>query len=117
MYFAEIEAKEPSPLIRSRAALMWCVKIRQFRDVVVFRITPHGKQFKHPMKDRRVVVFDSKSKTAQCMKYSTPGEVCEANADFVPNDPDRPKTPHLCAHVYRAWQQFQKVKAKKQEAA
>jgi hypothetical protein len=58
---------------------------------VTYKVTPFGRKFDHKTKDRRLVLFDLKRGTADCLSLAT-GEVCEANSFGK-----------LCSHVYRAF--------------
>lgn len=102
------EITNPSPLILKRARAMWAVKSSETARTIAYKVTPHGKDFGHRDKDRREVVFDLLNETAECVSLET-GEVCPANADFVPGQPDRPKMPHLCSHCWCAFQRFERL--------
>lgn len=77
--------------IVNRSRLMWC-RTRDLGDRIVARVTPHGSEFNHKHKDRRIVEINLIDKTAICV--STTGEECSANSWGV-----------LCSHVFRALQQ------------
>ncbi len=105
----------PSQLVIRRARLMWATKCRSANpSLVVYLICPHGRDFNHQQKEKRIVTLDLNNKTAKCVKRFS-GESCEANADFVPGDPETPKSPRLCCHVLRAmmaWQTAEKRRNK-----
>lgn len=95
----------PSPHITSRAKRMWATRYDAGEFTVTYKVVPHGPQFDHKQKDRRLVLFDLKRGIAECLSLET-GEVCEANSFR-----------HLCSHVYRAYQVMEKGNKRKQEAA
>lgn len=80
----------PSPHIQERARAMWATKYDQGEHTVIYRVVPFGRKFEHRTVDRRLVVFDVKRGTADCLSLET-GEICEANSFGK-----------LCSHVYRA---------------
>ena len=81
---------EASIHIKDRARAMWATKYDQGEHTVIYKIVPWGRKFEHQTKDRRLVVFDVRRGTADCLSLET-GEVCEAN-----------HFGKLCSHVYRA---------------
>jgi hypothetical protein len=89
---------EPSELIRHRASLMWVRQIKNLRGLLVFRVTPHGTEFDHRAKTKRIVTVDLVKGTADCFDRYT-SEPCTANSDYVPGTGES-KTPRLCSHVY-----------------
>lgn len=88
----------PSDRIAKRAAAMWIRRIRSVDGKLTFRVTPHGSEFEHKSKSKRIVVLDLVNETAECFDRFT-GEECAANSDSVPGS-DQPKRPHLCSHVF-----------------
>lgn len=82
---------EPSAHIQDRASRMWATRYDTGEHTVIYRVVPFGRKFEHQTKDRRLVVFDVKRATADCLSLET-GEVCEAN-----------NYGRLCSHVYRAY--------------
>jgi hypothetical protein len=95
----------PSDHIKNRAARMWANKYDSGNHTISYRVTPHGKEFDHKTKDRRLVLFDLRRRVAECLSLET-GEVCEAN-----------RYGDLCSHVYRAYQVMESRKPKREEAA
>lgn len=83
---------EPSKHIQDRARHMWAVRYDIGQHTISYRVTPWGKKHAHLTKDRRIVLFDLKRRTADCLSMET-GEVCEANSYG-----------RLCSHVYKAAQ-------------
>lgn len=80
----------PSLHVATRARLMWATKYDSGQHTVIYKVTPWGRKFDHKTVDRRLVIFDVKRQTADCVSLET-GEVCEANSFGK-----------LCAHVYAA---------------
>jgi len=80
----------PSELIQARSKKMWATKYDQGAHTISYKVVPHGKDFEHLTKDRRIVLFDLKRRTADCLSLET-GEVCEANSFGK-----------LCSHVVAA---------------
>jgi hypothetical protein len=101
-----------SDFIKSRAASMWVRRLKSADpSIIIYRVRPYGtkeNRGKHP----RIVSVNEIEDWAECVSRWT-GEICEANADFVPGQPDVPKTPHLCAHVYRALQAIAAISGRK----
>ena len=95
----------PSDRIRARARLMWATKYDSGAHTVSYKVVPHGKEFDHKTKDRRLVLFDLKRKVVECLSLET-GEVCEANSYR-----------RLCSHVYRAHQVMEKGTKKREQRA
>jgi hypothetical protein len=93
----------PSDLIRSRARLMWATKYDSGQHTISYKVVPHGSSFDHKGKDKRIVLFDLRRGTADCLSLET-GEVCEANSFG-----------RLCSHVYAAHRSI--VAANKRQAA
>lgn len=86
----------PSDHIVARARAMWATKYDSGEHTVTYKVVPFGKKFGHLQKDRRLVLFDLKRRTADCLSLET-GELCEANSFGK-----------LCSHVYRAFQVMEK---------
>jgi hypothetical protein len=80
----------PSELIRNRSKLMWATRYDSGRHTISYKVVPHSAAFGHKGKDKRIVLFDLKRGTADCLSLET-GEVCEANSFG-----------RLCSHVYAA---------------
>lgn len=93
------ETYTPSEHVKRRSDAMWAVKTKTVGGRVTYRVTPYGASFDHHHKSKRIVTIDLEAGTAECIDRFT-GEVCEANADFVPGRPDVPKTLRMCSHVY-----------------
>lgn len=81
---------EPSAHVAERASKMWATKYDSGEHTVSYRVVPFGRKFDHQTKDRRLVVFDLRRATADCLSLET-GEVCEANSYG-----------RLCSHVHAA---------------
>ena len=82
----------PSEHVKARASAMWATKYDSGEHTLTYKVVPYGRKFEHKTKDRRLVLFDMKRRTADCLSLET-GEVCEANSFG-----------RLCSHVYRAYQ-------------
>lgn len=102
------EIKNPSPLIRQRADLMWARIVDETESSITYRVVPFSSSFNHRQKDKRLVRFDLVNETAECVSLET-GSICEANSDFVPGQPDKPKMSHLCSHVLCAYQRLERL--------
>lgn len=87
------ETTSASDHIRHRARFMWC-RTKDLGDKIIARVVPHGYEFNHKHKDRRLVEVDLLNQTAQCVSLET-GEECAANSFGT-----------LCSHVYRTLQQI-----------
>jgi hypothetical protein len=85
----------PSEWIRARGKKMWATKYDQGEHTVSYRVVPHGKQFEHQQKDRRLVLFDLKRGVAECLSLED-GTLCEANSFGK-----------LCSHVWVASKRLQ----------
>lgn len=92
---------EPSAHVIERARLMWATKYDQGEHTVIYKVIPFGAAFDHKSKDRRLVMFDSRRRVAECLSLET-GEVCEANSFG-----------RLCGHVYRACQVMERGSGKR----
>lgn len=92
---------QPSELIQRRAKRMWATKYDQGAHTISYRVVPFGAKFNHQQKDRRIVLFDLKRGTADCLSLET-GEVCEANSYG-----------RLCSHVYAATRSLQSANKRK----
>lgn len=84
------DIESPSLHIVSRSRLMWATKYDAGQHTVIYKVTPWGRKFDHKTVDRRLVIFDAKRGTADCVSLET-GEACEANSFGK-----------LCLHVYAA---------------
>lgn len=93
----------PSKLVQSRARLMWATKYDSGQHTIAYKVVPHSAAFGHKGKDKRIVLFDLKRGTADCLSLET-GEVCEANNYGV-----------LCSHVFAAHRSMEA--ANKRQAA
>jgi hypothetical protein len=82
--------EKPSELIQARARRMWATKYDQGAHTISYRVVPHGAKFNHQHKDRRIVLFDLRRGTADCLSLET-GEICDANSFGK-----------LCNHVFAA---------------
>jgi len=116
MIHLESISGEPSAWIRGRAKNMWAVRTSaSTTNKLVYRVTPYGAEFDHHNKTKRIVVIDLDNRTAECADRFT-GDICEANADFVPGNPEKPKTGRMCSHVYAVLRQME-INLKKQSRA
>lgn len=91
----------PTEHVSKRARAMWATKYDSGERTITYRVVPHGPQYDHKTKDRRLVLFDLKRGVAECLSLET-GEVCEANSYKI-----------LCSHVLRAYQVMEKGSRKK----
>jgi hypothetical protein len=93
----------PSELIQSRSRLMWATKYDSGQHTISYKVVPYSAAFGHKGKDKRIVLFDLKRGTADCLSMDT-GEVCEANSFG-----------RLCSHVHAAHRSMEA--ANKRQAA
>ena len=84
---------------------MWATKYDSGAHTLSYRVVPHGKEFEHKSKDRRIVLFDLKRGTADCLSLET-GETCEAN-----------RFGNLCSHVYAASRSMEAANKRRGKAA
>ena len=89
--------ESPSLHIQERAKSMWATKYDQGAHTVAYRVVPFGRKHEHKTKDRRLVFFDMKRRTADCLSLEN-GEVCEANSFG-----------RLCSHVLAAHRSIEKA--------
>lgn len=97
--------ERPSELIQARAKRMWATKYDQGAHTISYRVVPHGAKFNHQQKDRRIVLFDLRRETADCLSLEG-GEVCEANSFGK-----------LCSHVYAASKSMEAANKRFRKAA
>lgn len=86
---------EPSLHIQDRASKMWATIYDRGEHTVIYKVVPWGRKFEHKAKDRRLVVFDAKRGTADCLSLED-GSQCDANSFGK-----------LCSHVYAASKRLQ----------
>lgn len=82
---------------------MWATVYDRGQHTVSYKVVPFGAAFEHKAKDRRIVLFDLKRGTADCLSFET-GEICEAN-----------NYGRLCSHVFAAHRSIEA--ANKRQAA
>lgn len=99
--------ESPSLHVQERARSMWATKYDQGAHTLTYKVVPFGRKFEHKTKDRRLVLFDLRRRTADCLSLET-GEVCEANSYGL-----------LCSHVVAAHRSMSRAngKAELKEAA
>lgn len=95
----------PSELVQSRARAMWATKYDVGQHTISYKVVPHGSSFDHKGKDKRIVLFDLRRGTADCLSLET-GEVCEANSFG-----------RLCSHVYAAHRSMEVANKRQVRAA
>lgn len=108
------DIEKVSEHVQRRAALMWLQQISNKHGVLIYRVCPHGSEFEHKSKSKRIVKVDLFKGTAECVERFT-GEPCQANAEFV-LETGQEKTPRLCSHVYAVLTQIAENQRRKRAA-
>lgn len=93
---------QPSEHVEQRSRLMWATIHERGQFTVTYKVVPHGKEFEHKSKDRRLVRFDLRRELVECLSLES-GEVCEANSFG-----------RLCGHVLAAHKSM-KANVRRQE--
>lgn len=93
--------ESPSLHVATRANLMWATRYDVGAHTLTYKVIPFGRKFDHKTKDRRLVLFDLRRGTADCLSLET-GEVCEANSYGL-----------LCSHVLAAHRSMERANKRK----